>query len=287
MKRNPLSKNSTANSGASGVSLFPHGPPAFGRAARSLSTSLWSAGPQPANSTTAPCAIAPKLRSTVLRIGIKRFRYIVEKLSSCRAQSLEATTSRRSRTYSARSTISMCSGPLPFPARFFPMQIRAAVGGIESSPSVSKRIEGYRKKMMGEKSLWQVWRAGLPQGKQIEVLATRRMKLWANGLDPTSRTPARRQPGSSTLRRPSRRGWQPSVAFAAARSSLLAARASPRCRQIEGQKGHHKTSFDLIRAHGNPLGWKPADMQRAAVVARFHCGALPTRRHKLLRRSLP
>jgi len=81
-----------------------------------------------------------------LRIGIKRFRYIVEKLSSCRAQSLEQRTSRRSRTYSARSTISMCSGPLPFPARFFPMQIRAAVGGIESSPSVASASRATEKK---------------------------------------------------------------------------------------------------------------------------------------------
>jgi len=88
MKRNPLSKNSTANSGASGVSLFPHGPPAFGRAARSLSTSLWSAGPQPANSTTAPCAIAPKLRSTV-SASASNASATSWKLSSCRAQSLE------------------------------------------------------------------------------------------------------------------------------------------------------------------------------------------------------
>src|SRR2546426_256180 len=34
------------------------------------------------------------------------------------------------------------------------------------------------------KSLWQVWRAALPQGKQIQELATRRMKLWAYALDP-------------------------------------------------------------------------------------------------------
>jgi exopolyphosphatase/pppGpp-phosphohydrolase len=43
----------------------------------------------------------------------------------------------------------------------------------------------------------------------------------------------------------------------------------------------------LIRAHGNPLGWKPADLQRAAIVARFHRGVLPTRKHKTLRDLLP
>jgi hypothetical protein len=31
------------------------------------------------------------------------------------------------------------------------------------------------------------------------------------------------------------------------------------------------------------LGWKQEDMQRAALVARFHCGALPTRSHKTMR----
>ena len=43
----------------------------------------------------------------------------------------------------------------------------------------------------------------------------------------------------------------------------------------------------MIRAHGAPLGWKPADLQRAAIVARFHRGALPTRKHKSLRDLLP
>jgi len=35
------------------------------------------------------------------------------------------------------------------------------------------------------------------------------------------------------------------------------------------------------------LGWKPETMARAAIVARFHCGALPTRSHKALRDFLP
>jgi hypothetical protein len=43
----------------------------------------------------------------------------------------------------------------------------------------------------------------------------------------------------------------------------------------------------MIRAHGNPLGWKPAELERAAIVARFHRGALPTRKHKCLRDLLP
>ena len=41
--------------------------------------------------------------------------------------------------------------------------------------------------------------------------------------------------------------------------------------------------MELIKAHGTPLGWKPENMRRAALVARFHDGTLPARNHKALR----
>ena len=57
--------------------------------------------------------------------------------------------------------------------------------------------------------------------------------------------------------------------------------------KAKGNKGHHKASLELIKAHGTPLGWQAENMARAAVVARFHCGALPTRSHRALRDLLP
>ena len=152
----------------------------------------------------------------------------------------------------------------------------------------TKRIDRYRKKMIGPDSLWQVWRAALPQGKQIQALATRRMKLWANSLDPDF--PHSERVASVALQlydglRAS--AWQPPVDGSSARSSLLAAALLHDIGKSKGEKGHHKTSFDMIRAQGTPLGWKPADLQRAAIVARFHRGSLPTRKHKALRDLLP
>ena len=152
----------------------------------------------------------------------------------------------------------------------------------------AKRIDRYHKKMTGPDSPWQVWRAALPQGKQIQELATRRMKLWANGLDPDFAHSERvvglaLQLYDGLLAS----GWQPAVDAISARSSLLAAALLHDVGKSQGEKGHHKTSFDMIRAHGNPLGWKPTDLQRAAAVARFHRGALPTRKHKTLRDLLP
>jgi exopolyphosphatase/pppGpp-phosphohydrolase len=72
-----------------------------------------------------------------------------------------------------------------------------------------------------------------------------------------------------------------------ARSSLRVAALLHDVGKSQGNKGHHKTSFDLIRSHPTPLGWNPESLLRAAIVARFHAGALPTRSHKTLRDLLP
>jgi exopolyphosphatase/pppGpp-phosphohydrolase len=71
------------------------------------------------------------------------------------------------------------------------------------------------------------------------------------------------------------------------RSSLYAAALLHDVGKSEGNKGHHKESQELINNHGTPLGWKEEDMRRAALVARFHCGALPVRSHKALHDLLP
>lgn len=152
----------------------------------------------------------------------------------------------------------------------------------------TKRIDKYRARMVGPDSLWQVWRAGLPQGKQIQALGTRRMKLWASGLDPDF--PHSERVAGLALQLYDgllASAWQPAVDGVSARSSLLVAALLHDVGKSQGEKGHHKASLDLIRKHGNPLGWKEGDLRRAAVIARFHRGSLPTRKHKALRDVLP
>jgi exopolyphosphatase/pppGpp-phosphohydrolase len=147
--------------------------------------------------------------------------------------------------------------------------------------------------MVGPNSFWQVWRAGLPQGKQIQALATRRMKLWASALDPDFAHSERVAKLSVELYDGlMRSGFLASGSSDlsngnGARSSLQIAALLHDVGKSKGNKGHHKASFDLIKSHETPLGYKDEDMRRAAVVARFHCGALPTRSHKALRDLLP
>jgi CHAD domain-containing protein/HD superfamily phosphodiesterase len=222
-----------------------------------------------------------------LRIGIKRFRYIVENFLPAEhnawSNDMKAMQDLLGEVHDLDVLWSTAVSCHVFPDADSHKRWHERI--VEER---SKRIERYRAKMIGEDSLWQVWRAALPQGKQIQALATRRMKLWANGLDPDF--PHSERVASLALQLYDgllATGWQPAVDGISARSSLLAAALLHDVGKSQGEKGHHKTSFDLIRAHGNPLGWKPADLQRAAAVARFHRGALPTRKHKALRDLLP
>jgi exopolyphosphatase/guanosine-5'-triphosphate,3'-diphosphate pyrophosphatase len=142
--------------------------------------------------------------------------------------------------------------------------------------------------MIGPDSLWQIWRAGLPQGKQIQALATRRMRLWAHGLDPDFAHSERVTSFAIQLYDGLlATGWQPAIDIVSARSALTAAALLHDVGKAKGNKGHQKASMKMIQKHGAPIGWKAADLQRAAIVARFHCGALPTRKHKSLRDFLP
>src|SRR5579864_3650828 len=156
----------------------------------------------------------------------------------------------------------------------------------------TKRIEEYRQRMVGPDSLWNVWRAGLPQGKQVQEIATRRMKLWAKVLDPDFAHSERVARLALELYDGLTKGGLLTVPdangnAAGARASLYAAALLHDVGKALGNKGHHKESLHLIHKHGTPLGWSEEDMRRAALVARFHCGALPTGGHKALRDLLP
>jgi CHAD domain-containing protein len=157
----------------------------------------------------------------------------------------------------------------------------------------TRRIEEYRQKTLGPDSLWNLWRAGLPHGKQIQQIATRRMKLWAKALDPDFAHSERVAQLSLQLydgllagcmlrMTPLENGNSNEL-----RSSLYAAALLHDVGKSEGQKGHHKQSQELIQKHGTPLGWSEDGMRRASLVARFHGGALPARSHKSIRDLLP
>ena len=162
-----------------------------------------------------------------------------------------------------------------------------------------KRVEKYREKMLGGDSLWAVWRAGLPKGPQVRVAAMERLKTWASFLDPDFVHSAR----VAELVRQMYEGIEASREERPAKSRVqvtngaaAAGRASLKRMDLAGvlylaallhdvgrgkkEKGHHKTTAELIRDLTPPLGLNPLELKLAAFVARYHRGALPRSRHK-------
>jgi CHAD domain-containing protein len=222
-----------------------------------------------------------------LRIGIKRFRYIVENFLPAEHKAWSDDLKEMQDLLGEVHDLDVLWATA-VSSKVFPDGDSRGLWQGRIRAERSRRIEAYRGKMVGLDSLWHVWRAGLPQGRQIAVLALRRMKLWASGLDPDF--PHSERVANLALQIYDgllAAQWRPALDVGSARSSLLEAALLHDVGKSKRAKGHHKISVDLIRKHGTPLGWKEADLQRAAVVARFHCGALPTRRHKLLRDLLP
>ena len=223
-----------------------------------------------------------------LRIGIKRFRYIVENFLPQEHQAWGTDLKH----------VQDLLGEVHDLDVLWATAVEAGIFNNEAVRQVwherilaerSKRVEEYRSLTNGPESLWNVWRAGLPHGVEIQKIATQRMKLWAKALDPdfahaerVAKLALQLHDGLEAcgITRPSSNGES---ARADARASLYLGALLHDVGKAKGERGHQKRSMELIKAHGTPLGWKPENIRRAALLARFHDGALPARNHKALR----
>jgi len=225
-----------------------------------------------------------------LRIGIKRFRYIVENFLPVEHKAWSDDLKHMQDLLGEVHDLDVLWATA-LSCHVFPDDSSRKAWHAKILQERTRRIEEYRQKTSGPESLWNVWRAGLPQGKQVRDIATRRMKLWGKALDPdfahSERVARLSLELYDGLNAAGLLGPSESTNGDGARASLYAAALLHDVGKLKGDKGHHKESLELIKKHGAPLGWDAQSMQRAAVVARFHCGALPTRSHKNLRELLP
>ena len=222
-----------------------------------------------------------------LRIGIKRFRYIVENFLPVEHKAWSNDLKHMQDLLGEVHDLDVLWATA-LACHIFPDEESRKSWHARIVEERTKRIEEYRGKTLGPDSLWNVWRAGLPQGTQIQAIATQRTILWAKALDPDFAHSARVARLAVELYDGLLAAGLPESANGAdARSSLQIAAMLHDVGKAEGNKGHHKASFELIRSHSNPLGWNPEYLRRAAIVARFHAGTLPTRSHKVLRDLLP
>jgi exopolyphosphatase/guanosine-5'-triphosphate,3'-diphosphate pyrophosphatase len=150
----------------------------------------------------------------------------------------------------------------------------------------TKRIERYREKMVGRQSLWRVWRAEMPSGPQLRGAAMSRLRVWAGYLDPDFSHSQRvaelallLYDGLKNAGLLATDAGAPNPAPLSldqdSRAVLQAAALMHDVGKAKGTENHQKDSYRMIRGLARPLGWSARELELAAVVARYHRGALP------------
>jgi len=205
-----------------------------------------------------------------LRIGLKRFRYIVENFLP---EQHELWIDDLKHLQDLLGEIHDLDVLWATAVQLGPVQDSSAQQWhAKILEERAHRIAQYRQKMLGKHSLWFAWRAQLPAGEEIQKAILLRLKLWASFLDPDfqhSRHVAR-------LALQLYDGLSANGSRIEEEHNLLEAAAF--LHEIglsKRQKSHHKTAYRMIAKLPPPLGWKLETLRLAATVSRYHRGALP------------
>lgn len=212
-----------------------------------------------------------------LRIGIKRFRYIVENFLPQHHDNWGKDLKRLQDLLGDVHDLDV----LVDTAR----EIQACTTLEEKRQFVSKvsrereqRVKNYRERMVGASSLWRAWKSGLPTGEALDKAVLKRFEVWAATLDPDVHHTKRVAQFSlqvfdflSEAGLISRRD----AGLARMRNVLHVAALTHEIGRNRVSKSHHKVSRQLLQKLEVPPGWTMQELMMAGLVARYHRGALP------------
>ncbi len=207
-----------------------------------------------------------------LRIGIKRFRYMVENFLPQRHEKWAPDLRDLQDALGEVHDLDVLSRVI----REHP-QIKADDRDSwqqKIAAERQKRLDLYRKKMLGKNSLWQSWRAELPSGQSLEKAAMEKLRTWASFLDPDV--------GHSVyVTRVALQLYDALLQHRLLKSRpdyrriLEAAGIVHEVGRSRGTNGHLKRAYRMICKLQPPLGWSDEELRCVATVARYHRGGLP------------
>ena len=142
-----------------------------------------------------------------------------------------------------------------------------------------QRVDAYREKMVGRQSLWQEWRAGLPDGEALHGAVLKTFETWSQFRDPQVAHTRRVLAMSRAI---FERVGDPAARYEGVSLSDLLAVAVLTHEVGHGQKReHHKQTVHMLQRLEAPPGWLPIHLTLAGMVARYHRGALPMESQKI------
>jgi CHAD domain-containing protein len=214
-----------------------------------------------------------------LRIGIKRFRYTVENFLPQQHAAWGADLKELQDLLGEVHDLDVLwATAIDHNVNAFPDPETRRLWHGKLTTARARRIARYREKMVGPHSLWRAWRAELPSGPPLRAAAMSRLRTWAGYLDPDF-SHSRRVAQLALLLYDGLHHagllTPPPNADADPRAVLQAAALMHDVGKAKGDENHHKVSYRMIRTLPRPLGWSAGESQMAAIVARYHRGALP------------
>jgi CHAD domain-containing protein len=222
-----------------------------------------------------------------LRIGLKKFRYVVENFLP---EQHQLWAGGLKRVQDALGEIHDLDVLLETVERVAVLSSAEAKDQWRQRIATERdtRVEQYRCEMKGKdgKSLWHLWRQGLPRGAEARSAAFKKIRSWASFLDPDvhhSRLVARL---ALQLYDGLARIGVLGEDHSHQRELLQAAAVVHEVGRSTGKKGHHKTTRQLVQHLERPFPWSRQDLAVVAFVARYHRGSLPGRAQPGFR-SLP
>jgi CHAD domain-containing protein len=211
-----------------------------------------------------------------LRIGIKRLRYTVENflpsLHACWGDDLKELQDLLGDVHDLDVLWLTAVEGTVFSDAFARAIWRARI--LEEK---KKRLNVYREKMIGEGSLWRIWREELPANGDVRSLGLERLATWASFADPDFAHA--RHVADLALRLYEQLPMKEIIDIREVdhyRDVLRVATLMHDVGRSRSSKGHHKASARLVRKLAPPLGWTGSELRLAAVIARYHRGALPS-----------
>ncbi len=139
-----------------------------------------------------------------------------------------------------------------------------------------KRVAEYKSLTLGDNSLWDKWREGLPSGRNLTLAFNAKLRLWCRTLDPDPRQArlVAQMTGRLWNGLQKKLGWIPDRHAAALlrTASILSNIGAARHKKKRNHGGHQNR---LLAKFSVPIGWSERDMRVVRMATLFSRNQLP------------